>query len=149
MPVVGIEPITRPEHLVEYLAEFFKKSNLPFEFIARYDEVLLPKYPAVQIIAAPLQKEFHALHTWALTIRADIYVMHAKLTESRATRSLNDLKLATQTVELLERDTKLGGRIIFGWVESERPGAIPPRTAKGEAVISTLLMYRATQEARF
>lgn len=149
MPVVAVEPITRPEHLVEYLAEFLGKSNLPFQFVAKYAENLLPQYPAVQIMAGSFQKEFHGLHTWALTIRADIYVMHAKLTESRATRSLNDLKLATQTVALLEKDMKLGGRIIAGWVESERPGAIPPRTAKGEAVISTLLMYRVTQEARF
>jgi hypothetical protein len=149
MPIVSVEPMLRPEDVVEFFADFIKKSNLPFEYVAKYNENLLPQYPAIQIMSGGFQKELHATHTFLLTLRADIYVMHAKLTESRATRSLNDLKLATQTVELIEKDLTLGGRCIAGWVETERPGAIPPRTAKGEAVISTLLMWRGTQEGRF
>lgn len=149
MPIVAVEPITRPEHVVEYIADFIKKSNLDFKHIVRYNERLVSEYPAIQIMSGPLQKELHATHTWLLTLRADIFVMHAKLTESRATRNLNDLKLATKTVELLEKDLTLGGRIIVGWVEQERPGAMPPRTSKGDAVVSTLLTWRGTQEARF
>lgn len=149
MPVVTINKITRPEHLVEYIADKITGSSLGFRYVGKYNENLLPEYPAVQIFPGPVQKEIHGTHTFAIMLRADIYVLHAKMTEDRQTRSYNDMVLATNLVALLEDDLTMGDRVIAGWVESETPGVSPPRTRKGEAVVSTRISYQATQETRF
>ena len=149
MPVVIVNRITRPEHLVEHFSNIIGDSALGFKYVAKYDERLLPQYPAVLIMGGPLQKEVHGTHTFAVSLRVDIYLFHAKLTEDRQTRNYNDLVKATQLVNLLEADPTLGGRVIFGWVESEVPGVNPPRQARAETVISTRISYQATQETRF
>lgn len=149
MPVVAVERLTRPEHVVEYLAGFLADSTLPLAYIAKYDERLLNEYPAALVVSGGHEKEIHGTHTWLITLRADIYIMHAKLTEDRATRNKTDLELATSVVALLEEDLSLGQRIIAGFVEREIPGAMPPRTAKGSAVVSTRLSWAGTVEGRF
>ena len=145
----ALAKLLRPEDVVEYLSDYISKSSLPIAYVAKYNEPLLPEYPAVQVMSGGFKKELHGTHTWLLTLRADIYVMHAKLTVNRATRNLEDLQLATQLVALLETDLTLGQRIIAGWVETETPGAMPPRSQHTEAVISTLLKWQGTQEGRF
>lgn len=149
MPIVTSATIERPEDVVEFLSDYLKDSSLPIEYVAKYDEPLLPKYPAVLVMSGQMQKDLHGTHTWLLTLRAEIYVMHAKMTVSRATRNYEDLVLATQIVNYLERDLTLGRKIIAGWVENETPGAMPPRSAKGAAIVSTRLMWAGTTEARF
>lgn len=149
MPIVTVDKLLRPEHIVEFLSQYLEQSEIPLEYVAKYDEPLLPKYPAVQIMSAPFDKQLHGTHTWSLTLRAIIYVMHARMTESRRTRNYEDLLLATQVVEYLESDLKLGGRVIHSWVESETPGAVPPRTSRGAAVVSTRLTWFGVNEARF
>lgn len=148
-PIVAIDRITRPEHLVEYLAQLIGSSDLPFRSVVKYNERLLREYPACMIMGGPLSKEIHGTHTFAVTLRADIYVFHAKLTEERQTRTYNDMVLASNLVALLESNMQLGGRIIVGWVDSEIPGVSPPRSNRHEGVISTRMSYQATQETRF
>lgn len=149
MPLLTVTSLVRPEDVVEFLADYLNDSPLPLAYVAKYDEPLIPEYPAVQIMSGPLTKAVHGLHTWLLTLRADIYVMHARMTESRATRNYEDLVLTTQIVSYLERDLKLGKRIIQGFVENETPGAMPPRSEKGAAIVSTRLGWIGTNEARF
>jgi hypothetical protein len=150
MVLVTPSLITRPEDLIELIAQLVDESTLGFKYIAKYNERLIPEYPAIQIMAGTSTKEIHGTHTWAITLRADIYVMHADLTEDHATRTLTDMQLASSVVDFLETpNLSLGQRIIAGWVESEIPGVMPPRTAKGNAVISTRLGYRATTQGRF
>jgi hypothetical protein len=147
--LLDITVINRPEHAVEYLALLLKESTLPLEYVAKYDEPLLPNYPAAVVRSGQYTKEVHGTQTWLLTLRCEIYVMHARMTEDRATRNLEDLKLATKVVSLLERDKKLSGRVIFSHVENEVPGAMPPRSEKAAAVVSTRLAWQAITEARF
>lgn len=150
MPIVTPTVISRPEHVVEFLSDLLKDaSSLGLAYVAKYDEPLLPEYPAALVMAGPMQKEIHATHTWLLTLRAEIYVMHARLTTDRATRNYEDLVLATQIVNFLERDLSFGRKIVAGWVESETPGAMPPRVSKGAAIVSTRLLWAGTTEARF
>lgn len=148
-PLIMPTNLLRPEDVVEFIANYLKDSPLPLKYVAKYDEPLLPKYPAVLVMSGGLQKEIHATHTWLLTLRAELYVMHAAMGNGRATRNYEDLVLATQVVNYLERDLKLGRRIIAGWVENETPGAMPPRHEKAAAVISTRLLWAGTNEARF
>lgn len=156
MPIVTVDNITRPEDGVEALYTVISESDLPFEDVIRYDERIATAYPAVQILAGGFDKEIHGLHTWALSIRCDIYVMHAKLTSDRQTRNLEDLQLATQLVNLVEgplennEALKLGGRVISGFVEREQPGRMPPSgITKSGIVIGTLLTWHGINEGRF
>lgn len=149
-PVVTIDKITRPEHAVEYLADLIKRSDLPIEGVNKYDEKTVTSYPAVQILSGGYAKELHATHTFLVTVRVDIYLMHAAMSEDRATRNYNDLVLATQLVSLLERDISLGQKVIAGWIEQEQPGTMPPGVlGKNDSVISTRLHWRGTNEVRF
>ena len=150
MPVVVVDTITRPEHLVEYLADAINASDLGFRYVAKYNEHLIPEYPSVMVMGGTYNKEIHGTHTFAVTIRADIYVFHARMTEDYQTRSYEDMLLATNLVNLLEGpNLNLGDRIIAGWVESETPGVSPPRVRKSDVVISTRLSFQAIQETRF
>lgn len=146
---LAIGVFRRPEDVVEFLAAYIEIGHLGIEYIAKYDEPLLPKYPAVQVMSGGLEKALHGTHTWLLTIRAEIFVFHGKMTESRQTRSRNDLIIATKVVDWLEKDITLQDRVIAGWVENEVPGARPPMTGKGAAIISTRLTWTCTNEARF
>ncbi len=147
--LLDIPVLNRPEHVVEYLANYLSRSDIAIAYIAKYDEPLLPEYPAVLVMSSQFTKEYHGTHTWLLTLRAEMYVMHALMTESRATRNLNDLKLATEIVSYIEQDMTLGGRVIHSWVEDEKPGVMPPRGEKGAAVVSTRLSWQGITEARF
>jgi hypothetical protein len=149
MPVVTVEPITRPEELVEYFADLVDGSPLPFAYVSKYDERLIPEYPAVQIQPGVLDKDVHGTHTFIVALRAIFYVMHAKMTVDHRTRSLEDLELATELIAVLEEDLTLGGRVISGWVDSETPAAFPPRSAKGDIVVGTRLTWNGLQETRF
>jgi hypothetical protein len=150
MPIaVTPDKITRPEELVEFLAEYFEGSSLPFEYIAKYDELLIPKYPALHIQAAPFDKTLHSTNTFLVALRASIHILHANMMEDRQTRNYEDLVLATQTVDFLESSMTLGGKVIQGWVESEVPGVLPPRVTKAEAIVSTRLNWIGIQQRRF
>src|ERR1043166_793526 len=110
-PVVTINKITRPEHLVEYMHQKISGNPLlGFKYIAKYNDDLLPKYPACLILAGPYTKEIHGLHTFAVMIRAEIFIFHGVLTQDKSTRSYEDLNLATNLVAFLESDMKLGDR---------------------------------------
>jgi hypothetical protein len=149
MPVATLSEIFRPEHIVEYLAEYIQDSVLPFEWVSKYDENLIPGYPAVQVQPGPYEKDIHGTHTFLIGMRVFIYVMHAKLTQDKRSRSLDDLMLATELVDLLESDMTLGGRVIHGYVENEVPTALPPRNTRGDIVVSTRLSWHGIVERRF
>lgn len=149
-PVVTIpDKITRPEELVEFLAQYFAGSDLPFEYIAKYDEELIPRYPALHIQAAPFDKTLHSTNTFLVALRASIHILHANMMQDRQTRNYEDLVLATQTVDFLESSMTLGGKVIQGWVESETPGVLPPRVTKADAIVSTRLNWIGIQQRRF
>lgn len=151
MPVVTTIPdqITRPEDLVEFLAGYFEASKLGFQYIAKYDEAMIPKYPALHIQAAPFDKTLHSTNTFLVALRAAIHILHASMMVDRQTRNYEDLVLATQTVDYLESSMTLGGKVIQGWVESEVPGVLPPRVTKSDAVVSTRLNWIGIQQRRF
>lgn len=151
MPVVATTPalITRPEELVEFLADFIGKSELGIEYIAKYDEKLTPKYPSVHIQAANFDKTLHSTSTFLIGMRAAIHVLHANLMQDRQTRNYEDLRLATKLVDYLESDMTFDDHIIYGFVESEIPGVLPPRVTKGEAIISTRLNWMGINQRRF
>lgn len=154
MPVVEITGLLRPEHVVEFLAQYLEESDIGIAKVVKYDEQLIDEYPAVQVFPGQFTKELHGTHTFALGLRADIYVMHAKMTLDRMTRNYEDLALATEIVAYLERDMRFhdesgNARLIHSFVESERFAARPPRTNKDVAVVGTLLNWMGVNQGRF
>lgn len=150
MPVVTeLGKIYRPEQLIPHFEEMIKGSDLPFDYVAKYEERLTPRYPAVQLQPGVFDEEPHATHTRLITLRAFIYVMHGKLTLDYRTRSEEDLILATRLKYFLEEDVTLGGRIIHGFVDSETPAAFPPRARKGDAIVGTRMTWTGAQQIRW
>lgn len=133
--------------MVEFVADLLEDSDIDFRYVAKYDEQLIPEYPAVQVQPGATDKMLHGTHTFNLALRAYIYVMHSNLDDSKRVRSFEDLALATKVVSLLENDLSFGGRFIAGFVESENFGAMP--IAKDTAVVSTRLHFVAMSQSRF
>src|SRR4051812_26422140 len=137
MPIVAIIAITRPEHLVEYLAQLFEDNlSPPFNYISKYDEKLIPEYPCLQIQPGPSSKELHGTNTFLMYLTAHLYIMHDTLSVSRRVRTLEDLQFATQVVDFLDSDISLGGRVIDGFVADEAPAVVPPHSPKTPAMVS-------------
>src|SRR5689334_16932403 len=99
---MAVATISRPEDLVDKIADLLENSTIPFSFVSRHDESLTPKYPCVQVQAAGLDRTLHGTHTFGVGLRSYIYIMHADLNVSRRARTRGDLELATQVVNLLE-----------------------------------------------
>lgn len=149
VPATGL--ITRPEEAVEMLSELIVNDggSLGIEFIGKYDERLLPRYPAVNVSTAPLTREVHATHTFNVTLRVVLWVYHAKLTLTHKERSEEDLLLVTQLKDLLHTDHTFNNRVIFGYVDSETPGVIGPRAGGGDSVVGTRMSWEAVTQERF
>jgi hypothetical protein len=143
--------ITRPEEAVEMLSELIEDNaeRLGIGFIGKYDERLLPSYPAVVISSAPLSREVHATHTFALTLRALIWIYHAKVSLTHKERSEEDLLLVTALVSLLHDDTTYDGHVIFGFVDSEVPGIVAPRAGRGDPIVGTRISWEGVVQERF
>lgn len=141
---------SRPEEVVEALYDkLIQRGELGLAFVGRYDEKKIPEYPAVVLSAMPLEKEVHGTHTFNIQIRINLWVYHSKVNETHATRSLNDLLLATAIVNFLEADINLSGNVIHGFVESETPGIMQSGTTKTTLVIGTRLVYWCITQSRF
>lgn len=141
--------ISEPEELVPLLAELLEGSDLPFKYVGRYDESLIPGYPAAQVQPGQFNKELHGSSTWLITMHASIFIMHANMNVSRRTRNEEDLILATRTTQLIERDMTLGGRVIHGFIEAKVPAVVPLGSDKDGGIISTQLLWVGITETRF
>jgi hypothetical protein len=149
VPTTGL--ITRPEQAVEMVSELLENEggNIGIEFIGKYDERLIPRYPAVNVSTAPLTRELHATHTFNVTLRLVLWVYHAKLTQTHKERSEEDLLMVTDLKDLLHSDPTFGERIVFGYVDSETPGVIGPRAGRGDSVVGTRMSWEAVTQERF
>jgi hypothetical protein len=151
VPLVVQQYVSRPEEIVDHFYQDFIANAEPMgiAYVGTYDEKLIPSYPAVVISAGPVEKELHGTSTYAIRLRTFFYVMHATLSLDHRIRNQEDLELATRVVDFIERDMTLGGKVVHGWVESEAPGVMSPRSEKGSAVVGTRLHYSALSERRF
>ncbi len=149
MPIAVSATILRPEELVEHLSDIIEDEITDFKFVSKYDENLIPDYPCVQIQPGDLSRDYHGTHTFMIFLRAFIYVMHDKFTQTKRVRTEEELLLVTKVVDFLNSDITLGGRVIDGFVESEVPAVLPPRTRGGDLVVSTRIGWIGKNEERF
>jgi len=88
------------------------------------DDELFMEYPALIIAGEPVNTEIHATHQFKNFFRVSLFIYHAVMSEDRTTRTRNDLILATKVKDRFSGDRKLGGGVIFGFIESVVPGTI-------------------------
>lgn len=98
------------------------KAQLGLRYIAENDENLLPQYPAVLVQTDRTVRTRHATRQFMVEWHLDIWVFHNQLSVSAATRSREDIELATAIRKLLHADMELGGHIIDSFVDGEFPG---------------------------
>lgn len=152
---LGTGLIYRPEQAVELLVDMIGENaeQLGIQFVGTYDEDLLPRYPAVVVSSGQMEKEVHATHTFAIMLRCVIWVYHANITITHRERSLEDLLLVTALTSMLESEKTypVDGvqRLMFGFVESEIPGVIAPRTGKGRAIVGTRMNWVGSTQQRW
>ena len=133
-----------------------KAGELGIAYIGAYDEVRIPKYPAVVILPGDREKQLHGEQTFNILLVLEFYVYHANLTMTKRERSRADLKLVDDIEALLEEDygwqtdpndtsTK---RLIFGYVSHVEPGNLQPRNRKSNLVIGTRMVWRGLSQRR-
>jgi hypothetical protein len=139
---------SEPEQVVDFFWNLLNtnKTVLGLGFVGYGDETLLPKYPAALVsFSAPVQRELGPTGTFSLTFAIQVLVYHARMTASHKTRTKEDMQLAAGVREKMHDDYRLGGNIIFGFVESERPGIVADN--KGRMNIGTVLFWTGTSRA--
>ena len=133
-----------------------KAGELGIAYVGAYDEVRIPKYPAVVIIPGDRNKVLHGENTFNILLVLELYVYHANLTMTKRERSRADLRLVDEIEALLEEDygwqsdpldtnTK---RLIFGYIADIEPGNLQPRNRKSNLVIGTRMIWRGISQRR-
>ncbi len=100
-------------------------------------------FPGAMVAGAPLNRELHATRQFKLTFTVFIYVIDAKLSQTKSARIKVDMQEATAIANLIHQDLTLGGNLIFGWISQEEPGVLA--TGLGRAVVGTRLTYTGEQ----
>ena len=144
-----------PEEVLDYLHDLitFHAEPLGIRFVGYGEERLIPEYPAVLVAAGTVAREIHATHTFQLTFMIELWIYHAKLSESHRIRTRQDLELVTRVREVLHDNLtcpKLedeSRQVIFSFVNAEDPAFI--RRPRNEAVIGTRMEWVATSQERF
>lgn len=147
--------LTTTWEIVDMLAERLEQQSGPLgiKYVGKYDEKLIPQYPAVVVLPGPRVKDLHGLHTYQVVIQASLYIYHANLTLTKRERSKADLQLVDRVESELEKDLRWfddgAPRVVHGYIVEEEPGVMQPRANKTDVVIATRLTWRALSQRRF
>ena len=151
--------ITTIVEAVEMMGDFVESRSGPLgiNFVGRYEESRIPKYPAVVIAPGPRDKEIHAQQTFQIALVLDLYVYHGDITLTKRERSKEDLQLVANLERELETDYEFREdpddpatkRIIFGYVATEAPGIVQPRSNKSNLIVCTRMTWRGLTQRRF
>lgn len=117
---------TAIEEVLGYIETLLSNDSTLSEFkhVGMADDELLLEYPALIIAGEPVITEIHATHQFQNNFRVALFIYHAQMTEDRTVRTKNDLILASKVRDVLHSDPKLGGGVVFGFVDAVIPGTI-------------------------
>ena len=143
-----------PEEILDYLHDLMTLNMEQFgvRFVGYGEERLIPEYPAILVAAGPVTREVHATHTFQLTLICELWIYHAKLSESHHIRTREDLLLVTAVREVLHDNLTCPAengdkQVIFSYVNAEDPAII--RRPRNEAVVGTRCEWNALTQERF
>jgi hypothetical protein len=135
-------PITRPEDVGDALEEILLTNQLAigFKYLAKYDDTLIPDYPAIYVAPGSTRTAKHGTHTFLREITTEIYVLHANMDVDRQTRIREDLAIVTRLSEVLDANRKLGDdNVVFSMISGEEPGVM--NLNKNLTVVSTCITH--------
>lgn len=150
---------SRPEELLVAFKRLFEvqKGTLGFQYVATQDENLLPEYPALQIAVGGVTREDHGTQRFLLTFEMSFWIFHANFEATHATRTIEDMELATNVVRFLHlpnnralRESDLSEDKIVGGsgrVVSEEPGLTA--RANGSGVVTTRLVWNGQSQVNY
>lgn len=121
---------------------------LGLNFVGRYDEKRIPKYPSVVVSPGGRSKTLHGMSTFNIEMTVALWVYHGDMTVSHATRNEQDLELVDSIEELFEQDYTLGGLVVFGFIAMQEPGIVQPNTSKSELIAGTRMDWVALSQRR-
>lgn len=145
--------ITSTREARDVVVDVIKRANdaqtIQLGYIGKDNERRLPHYPAVVVSAGSKDKEYHGTHTYNVRLSCIVWVYHAKLGDSHATRSDDDIALAEQIEQLLEDSLVFSDQFISCYCPSVTPGMFQPAAAKGDLVVGTRIEWVALSQQRF
>src|SRR5213078_2848776 len=99
------------------------------------------------------QREWHATHKWELTMLTEIWIYHAKISDSHRTRTRDDLRLAQAVKDLIHSDLRMrddqgNPQCVMAWINSEDPAFIR-RARSNEGVVGTRMEYTTISQEMF
>lgn len=149
------DPLEVLDYVHDYIEE--RAESVGLAFVGYGEERLIPEYPAILIAAGPVTREIHGTHTFEITFMLEMWVYHAKLSESHRIRTRDDLKLVTEIRNIMHANLRLYAdidtppatdpQIVFGHVSAEDPAFI--NRGKGEGVVGSRIEWTGTSQSRF
>ena len=125
-----------------------KQGKLGFQYVGKYDEKRLPKYPSVVVAPGDFGKVLHGTNTFNVEMSVQLWVYHGDMTVPHKTRTDEDLRLVERVETLLEEDYTLGGLVIFGFIATQVPGIVQPSSSKTDVIAGTRMDWVALSQRR-
>lgn len=124
---------------------------LGLNYVGKYDEKRLPRYPSVVVSPGDRTKilgNITSPPTFNVELSVALWVYHGDMTVPHSTRNEEDLKLVDKIEEVLEEDHTLGGLVIFGYIITQVPGIVQPAASKSEIIAGTRMDWVALSKKR-
>lgn len=148
-----------PLEVLDYVHDYIegKAEQIGLKFVGYGEERLIPEYPAIMITAGPVTREIHGTHTFQLTFLLEMWVYHARISDSHRIRTRDDLRLVTAVRDIMHANLRLyrdideatpvDPQIVFGHISAEDPAFI--NRGKGEGVVGSRIEWTGTSQSRF
>ena len=121
---------------------------LGLNYVGRYDEKRIPRYPSVVVSPGDMGKTLHGTNTFNIELTASLWVYHGDMTVPHAVRNEEDLRLVEKIEEVVEEDYTLGGLVIFGFIATQVPGVVQPTSSKSEIIAGTRMDWVGLSQRR-
>jgi len=149
--------ITQTWQMIDLIADRLEAQSGPLgiKYVGKYDEGIIPEYPAVVVLPGPRAKTLHATRTFQVAFEIEMYVYHANLTLTKRERSKADLQLVSRVEAEMETDYRWvdpdngEASVIHGYISQENPGLLQPKARKSRVIICTRMTWIAISQRRF
>jgi len=142
------------EHKLSVIANAmydFLNSNagpLGLNYVGKWDEKRLPRYPSVVIAPNDRVKSLRGMSTFEVDISLSLWVYHGDMTVPHAVRSEQDIVLVEKIEDLIEQDYTLGGLVVFGYIATQVSGIVQPTSRKSDVIAGTRMDWVAMSQRR-
>lgn len=140
----------RPELVLDKVYSILDehKGYIGLEQLQYVDDKFIVKYPCLVLAPDRTTTVDHGTHTYLRTYWILAYLLHAKMTISRAARSREDLLMVTKAIEKIEENRSLetGSNVIAITVRDESPDVV---AFKKEPVVGTRMLIETEARVRW